>query len=104
MFVRGGILCSVKKKTKKRKTDWVVFCLHTIYFYENGCDVLYAAIVFLCHYNDWIPYFCNCVVENMNADDFGFGQHIIRRRLHAFTVCHFGAKARRYCMPFWSEG
>ena len=26
-------------------------------------------------------YFCKCIVENMFADDFRFGQHITRRRL-----------------------
>ena len=51
---------------------------------------------------DGIPSFCNCVVENC----LGFGQHIIRRILHALlyailerrlggTVCHFGAKVKK---------
>ena len=34
-----GMMSSVKKKKKKKK-GWVVFCLHTIYFYEMGYDVM----------------------------------------------------------------
>ena len=33
-------------------------------------------------------YFCKCVVENMDADDFGFGQPILRRRLRALKILY----------------
>ena len=92
-WAKDGMTCSAGRKSvfreKRRRENkgWVVVGLHEIYFYEEGCNVLYMTIVRLCRYS----YFANAWLR-------------IATVILVSSAISYVVYCMRYGMQFWSEG
>ena len=78
-----------REKKRRENKGWVVVGLHEIYFYEEGCNVLYMTIVRLCRYS----YFANAWLR-IATDDYVVS-NVIRCRLHAVQYAILERRRRK---------
>ena len=75
------MFCEEEEKGKK---GWVVFCLHKVYFYEEGCDTLYGRMDRFC---------CRSIIIRCRCMRYGM-QFWSKGLTVCHSVCHIGAKGK----------